>query len=55
MNKQLARINQDGITNLLLEFAEAQIETDFTTDEVNGVIKFMTYILKKWEGDNYVN
>ena len=54
MNKQLSRINKDGFTNILLEFAEAQLEIDFTTDEVNGVIKFMSYLMNKWE-DNYVN
>lgn len=54
-NKQLARINIDGVANLLLEFAEAQIEKKFTDEEFNGVIKFMTYLIEKWDGDNYVN
>lgn len=54
-NKQLTKINIDGVANLLLEFAEAQTVKEFTEEEHHGVIKFMVYLIDKWESENYVN
>ena len=53
-NKKLAKINMDGITNLLLEFAKAQTIKEFTEEEQRGVIKFMVYLIGKWEEETYV-
>lgn len=55
MNKQLSKINMDAVANLLLEFAEAQTVKEFTEEEQRGVIKFMVYLIDKWESENYVN
>lgn len=54
-NKQLSKINMDGIANLLLEFAKAQTVKEFTEEEQRGVIKFMVYLIDKWEEEVYVN
>lgn len=54
-NKQLSKINMDGIANLLLEFAKATTVKEFSEDEERGVIKFMVYLIDKWESENYVN
>ena len=54
MNKQLSKINMDGVANLLLEFAEAQTVKEFTKEEYRGVIKFMVYLIDKWEEETYV-
>lgn len=55
MNKQLSKINMDAVANLLLEFAEATTVKEFTEDEHRGVIKFMVYLIEKWEEEVYVN
>lgn len=55
MNKQLSKINMDGIANLLLEFAEAQTVKEFTEEEHHGVVKFMAYLIDKWEEETYVH
>lgn len=54
-NNQLSKINMNDIANLLLEFAEATTIKEFTEDEERGVIKFMVYLIDKWEEVTYVN
>ena len=53
-NKQLSKINMDGIANLLLEFAKATTIKEFTEEEQRGVIKFMVYLIDKWKEETYV-
>ena len=53
-NKHLSKINMDGIANLLLEFAKAQTIKEFSEEEQRGVIKFMVYLIDKWEEETYV-
>ena len=47
-NKHLNRINNNGIANLLSEFADAQLEREFTKEEFQGVIKFIVYLIEMW-------
>lgn len=54
-NNHLQRANMDGIANLLLEFAKATTIKEFTEDEQRGVIKFMVYLIDKWEEETYVH
>lgn len=53
INKHLTRINSDGIANLLSEFADAQLEREFTKEEFNGVMKFIVYLIKRWGKEVY--
>ena len=52
-NKHLIRINNNGIANLLSEFADAQLEREFTKEEFNGVMKFIVYLIEKWGEEVY--
>ena len=53
IRKNLAKINDNGIANLLSEFADAQLEREFTKEEFNGVIKFIVYLIEKWGEEVY--
>lgn len=54
-NKQLQQINMDGITNLLLEYIKSTAVKDYTDEEERGIIKFIVYLIDKWEEETYVN
>lgn len=51
MNKQLIQCNNDGITNLLLELAEVVTIKELSEDEERGAIKFIVYLMDKWNGN----
>ena len=55
INKELAKANMDAISNLLIQFAEAQTVKEFNEQEERGVIKFLVYLIDKWEEEVYVN
>ena len=54
-NKALHKVNTEAIAVLLLEFAEAVTVKAFNEDEHRGVIKFLAYLIEKWDGETYDN
>ena len=47
-NKHMTCINTDAIVNLLIEFVGAQAIMEFSEDEFQGVMKFIVYLIKRW-------
>ena len=55
MNKHLITANYNALTNIILEFAQFQLEEELKPSEIDGIMKFIKYLMLKWESDNYVN
>ena len=45
----------DAITNLILQYIGAKNVKHFNEEEERGVIKFLVYLIDKWEEDTYVH
>lgn len=48
-SKRLNRINESGMSCLLVKFAEMQLKEDITCEEMDGIVKFLKYLMKEWE------